>query len=95
MSLSLFNPLLSFPLQFPFEFLHTESGSISSALLTAPLHRDLVSAFHHFDAAAFFCKPPSTLFVFLSPQALVFSSVHSASAIFVPFRSNIPILLLE
>lgn len=53
MSLSLFNPLLSFPLQFPFEFLHTESGSISSALLTPPLHRDLVSAFH-LDAAAFF-----------------------------------------
>lgn len=33
LSLSLSNPLLSFPLQSPFDFLHTASGSISSAPL--------------------------------------------------------------
>lgn len=78
LSLSLSNPLLSFPLQSPFDFLHTESGSISSTPLPPSPPWRLSFSFSFRCSTSFFPLP-----VFHSLQALVFSPVQSASTHFM------------
>lgn len=67
----------------------------SALLYSLAPPRWLSLCFSSFRYSSFLLQPPTTLSVFLSPRALVFSSVHSAPAIFVLFLSSIPIIFLE